>query len=70
MGQPMVTYQIWTRIVFEIVRETLGDELGRAVANRVVEIAAEVWNDHKADLEEMDQVEATAFARQEIEVTR
>lgn len=52
----MVSYSDWTSIAFEIARDDVGQ-------NRVIQRAAEVWNQNKQALQSASKSEARDMGR-------
>lgn len=66
----MVSYQTWTSIVFEVVREKGGQFQNIDDGAQVVQLAADLWNVEKVDLQTATRNSAKTFARREIQVNR
>lgn len=61
----MVSYQKWTSIVFDVVREKGGST---SEAETIIEVGSAIWNDRKEELNTATVSEAKNVARQEISV--
>lgn len=64
----MVEYHEWVKIAFAVAKAQ-GFEASFGENSAVVEVAADVWNDRKSELQKAGTREAEAIAKKEISVS-
>lgn len=65
----MVSYQAWVSTVFETAKDGGAQFESIDDGGKVIDVAATVWNDRKAELKTATRSEARDIARQEISVS-
>lgn len=64
----MVSYQQWTSAAFEACEEQGADTSDQEIAQDIISVAADVWNDHKDEIQGMALEAAKDYALREIAV--
>lgn len=64
----MVSYQKWTSIVFDVAKSKGAQFEGISDGQPVVQLASEVWQERKADLNTATDAEARRIAQDEVQV--
>jgi hypothetical protein len=65
----MVSYQAWTSILFEVVKEEGAEFENISDGGEVVSVGADVWQERKTELRTATRAEARDIARQEVSVS-